>query len=201
MANFFANFRAANAANASRSFNDILAELSVKDTCELVSDIHVINIVVDGCFEQKIDKTTNLPVTVLKDEKKRFVTFMLDKEIVGMDYTGEVDATGKLVRTIGMTNRISISYYALIGVLKRTPETLFALPAIVADINQLNFYFAGCSVDVLCEYVAAKTPWHNPFASDQEDAVKDEDKVYHHLIKISLGALGIAKLQNILSAH
>lgn len=201
MGNFFADFRAANAANAPKSFNDIVAELSVKDTCEPVTNLNVLNIVTDGCFEQKIDEATRIPVTVFKPEQKRYVTFILDKDVVGMDYNGEKDETGKLVRSIGLTNKISISYYALLGALKRTPETLIALPEIVADINKLNFYFAGCTIDILCEFVKAKTPWHNPFASDQTDTVIDEDRVYHHLTRISLGALGNAKLQAMIAAR
>lgn len=201
MGNFFADFRAANAANATKSFDDIVSELSVKDTCEPVANLHVLNIVTDGCFEQKIDEVTRIPVTVFKPEEKRYVTFILDTEVVGMDYNGEKDETGKLVRSIGLTNKISISYFALLGALKRAPETLVALPEIVADINKLNFYFAGGSIDVLCEYVKANIPWHNPFASEQTDKAVAEDRVYHHLTRISLGSLGNAKLSAMVAAR
>lgn len=200
MGNFFADFRAAHAANASKSFDDIVAELSVKDTCEPIVDLHVLNIVTDGCFEQKIDEVTRLPVTVFKPEQKRYVTFVLDTDVVGMSYNGEKDETGKMVRSVGLTNKISISYFALLGALKRTPETLVALPEIVADINKLNFYFAGGTINVLCEYVKANTPWHNPFASEQADVAVAEDRVYHHLTRISLGSLGNAKISAMIAA-
>ena len=201
MGNFFADFRAANAANATKSFDDIVAELSVKETCEPVANLHILNIVTDGCFEQKIDEVTRIPVSVFKPEQKRYVTFIVQEQVVGMDYDGQKDETGKLIRSIGLTNKISISYYALLGALKRSPETLVALPEIVADINKLNFYFAGGTIDVLCEYVKHDTPWHNPFASDQADTAVAEDRVYHHLTRISLGSLGNARIKAMVTAR
>lgn len=195
MGNFFEKFRAANAANASKSFDDIVSELSVKDTCEPVANLHVLNIVTDGCFEQKIDEVTRIPVTVFKPEEKRYVTFITDEKVIGMDYNGEKDETGKLVRSIKWTNKVSISYFALLGVLKRTPETLVALPEIVADINNLNLYFSGGTIDILCEHVDANTPWHNPFASEQADTAVAEERVYHHITRLTLGKLGNERLR------
>lgn len=193
--NFFDKFIEDNANSAPKSFDDILTELSVKDTCRPVTNLCVLNVVTDGCFEQKIDEVTRIPVTVFKPEEKRYVTFITDKKVIGMDYNGEKDDTGKLVRSIGWTNKISISYFALLGALKRTPETLVALPEIVADINNLNLYFAGGAIDILCEHVDANTPWHNPFASEQADTVVAEERVYHHITRLALGKLGNERLR------
>ena len=137
------------------------------------------------------------------------ITFVIDKVIPGMVVDDkQLDAFGLPTRRLGVSRNVFSSAYAIAGAMKETAKgAIFAdevsgMTAILAGANEreitgtdniANTLYAGGEVDVICQFVPANTPYVNPFSSkndDNEPTVFDEDRIFHHVIRLQFGETG-----------
>lgn len=135
------------------------------------------------------------------------LTFVIKERIPGMVIDEEhTDAFGEPTKRLGPSNNIFTSAYAVSGCMKETAKgAIFAdsvagMTAVLAgqqeveitgNANIANTLYAGGKCDVLCQFVPAGTPYRNPFSSSDEDGdVFDEDRIFHHVIRLEFGEVG-----------
>lgn len=138
------------------------------------------------------------------------VTFVIKEKIFGtVRDTVNLDSFGEPTIKLGLSNNVMTSAYAVAGAMKEfakgalfagsvshmtavVPEGVTEMPVADGD-NIANQLFAGGTIDVLCQYVPANTDYVNPFATGVEGTTPrqfDEDKVFHHIIRVSFGEVG-----------
>lgn len=145
-----------------------------------------------------------------KEGKKRTrITFVVKEKVPGTIVdTSTTDAFGDYGRKIGKSNNVFTSAIAVGGAMKENAKTaIFAdevstMTTVVGDNTEVeivgkenvaNILFAGSTIDVLCQRVPAGQPYANPFgqAKAEEDYdVFDEDRIFHHVVRVSLGEVG-----------
>ena len=147
----------------------------------------------------RISKRSNRPTTRL--------TFVVKSAVPGTIADKEhLDAFGDPTRKVGMSTNVFVSAYATGGAMKENAKTaLFAdevskMTDVVVDgeeteivgrKNIANLLFAGGTIDVLCQFVKAGTPYKNPFASGDDDPETfEEDRIFHHIVKATMGEAG-----------
>lgn len=137
------------------------------------------------------------------------ITFVIDKVIPGMVVDeNKLDAFGLPTRRLGVSKNVFSSAYAVAGAMKETAKgAIFAdevsgMTAILAGANEreitgtdniANTLYAGGEIDVICQFVPANTPYVNPFSSkndDNEPTVFDEDRIFHHVVRLQFGETG-----------
>lgn len=137
------------------------------------------------------------------------ITFVIDKVIPGMVVDeSKLDAFGLPTRRLGVSKNVFSSAYAVAGAMKETAKgAIFAdevsgMTAILAGANEreitgtdniANTLYAGGEIDVICQFVPANTPYVNPFSSkndDNEPTVFDEDRIFHHVVRLQFGETG-----------
>lgn len=159
-----------------------------------------------------VDITTKITMTV--DLNK------MDKSIYpgvfGTVFLKEKDALGRNKTALGFGNLVTTTSYSLASAMSRCDVRLAMVSRVVRDMKKLpteltkgasavvdlqddyaNKIFAGATIDILCQYVPARTKVTSPFASDKEGKDYDHDMILHHVIGIRLGPIGeavVAKL-------
>lgn len=137
------------------------------------------------------------------------ITFVIDKVIPGMVVDeSKLDAFGLPTRRLGVSKNVFSSAYAVAGAMKETAKgAIFAdevsgMTAILAGANEreitgtdniANTLYAGGEIDVICQFIPANTPYVNPFSSkndDNEPTVFDEDRIFHHVVRLQFGETG-----------
>lgn len=137
------------------------------------------------------------------------LTFVVKERIPGMIVDeNNLDAFGLPTKKLGASNNVFTSAYAVSGAMKESAKgAIFAdsvanMTAILAgadereivgNANIANTLFAGGTMDIICQFVPANTPYHNPFSSaddDTEDATFDEDRIFHHVVRLQFGEVG-----------
>ena len=162
-----------------------------------VNNIHVKNV---KAFA-RLAKDTGRVITRL--------TFVVKERVPGMIVDeNNLDAFGLPTKKLGASNNIFTSTYAVSGAMKESAKgAIFADSVanmtavlagadereIVGNANIANTLFAGGTVDIICQFVPANTPYHNPFSStddDTEDTTFDEDRIFHHVVRLTFGEVG-----------
>nr|DAQ38004.1 MAG TPA: hypothetical protein [Crassvirales sp.] len=151
---------------------DIVSEMLLKPNVKKMTGLHIKNVV--------FNNTRDVPFYVL----------VLKEYIIGDTRNGAVDAFGIPEVTLGKTHNCIISAYALSAVMKDNPRTAVFAARVAEGSDFANDLFAGGTLDILMEYVAAGETYINPFSSNGQETVFDRDHVLCHPLAITMGEVG-----------
>lgn len=168
---FFDQF-ADNGETVEKTREDIVSEMLLKSNVKKLTGLHIKNVV--------FNNTRDVPFYVL----------VLKEYIVGDTRNGAVDAFGIPEVTLGKTHNCIISAYALSAVMKDNPRTAVFATRVAEGSDFANDLFAGGTLDILMEYVAAGESYVNPFSSNGQETVFDRDHVLCHPLAITMGEVG-----------
>ena len=193
-------------AETNKTRDDIIREcLADAAHFRRVNNLHVKNV---KAFARLAEQTGNV-VTRL--------TFVTKEKLPGMAVDeNNLDAFGMPVRKIALSNNIFTSAYAVAGAMKEDAKGAIFADAvssmtavlagrqeaeIIGTANIANLLFAGGVVDIVCQFVKAGEVYVNPFASNNnEDAIFDEDRIFHHVVSCKFGPVGEDKYRAMLLA-
>lgn len=169
-ADFFAQFQGETEV---KSREDIVAELMLKPTVKKLSGLHVRNVVTNT--------TKDVP----------FLTFVVKEFVIGDTRGTQTDQFGVPEVVLGRTHNVVVSAYAVSAVMKDSPRTALFAQRVAAGGDVANVLFAGGTMDILMEYVAAGEEYVNPFASNAQPRVFDRDHVIIHVLGLTMGETGL----------
>lgn len=159
-------------AETEKTRDDIIRELLASENCQRVNNLTVRNVVAT-----KFDSHTLL-------------TFVVNEFVCGDVRSKQTDAFGQPIIELGKTHNVQTSSFAVAGVMKDTPKLAIFAADIIDRPEMANLLFAGAKIDVIMEFVPARTSYKNPFASNAGEVVFNRDKVLHHVIRLELGEVG-----------
>lgn len=166
-----------------KSREDIVAELLLRPNVKKLMGLHIRNVVTNT--------TKDVP----------FLTFVLKEWVIGDTRGTNTDAFGVPEIVLGRTHNAVVSAYAVSAVMKDSPKTAVFASRVAEGSDVANILFAGGTIDLLMEYVAAGEEYANPFATASTPTVFDRDHVIIHVLAIKLGEAGndayMAKLSHI----
>ena len=155
-----------------KSREDIVAELMLKPNVKKLSGLHIRNVVTNT--------TKDVP----------FLTFVLKEWIIGDTRGTSTDAFGVPEVVLGKTHNAVVSAYAVSAVMKDSPKTAVFAQRVAEGSDVANILFAGGTIDLLMEYVAAGETYVNPFSTAATETVFDRDHVIIHVLALNLGEAG-----------
>ena len=155
-----------------KSREDIVAELLLKPNVKKLSGLHIRNVVTNT--------TKDVP----------FLTFVLKEWIIGDTRGASTDAFGVPEVVLGKTHNAVVSAYAVSAIMKDSPKTAIFAQRVAEGSDVANVLFAGGTMDILMEYVAAGETYVNPFSATATETVFDRDHVLIHVLALSLGETG-----------
>ena len=135
------------------------------------------------------------------------LTFVVKQFVFGTVYdNNDLDAFGNPTAKLGRTHNVTTSTFAVAGVMKDhakgaifaadvagmqayLPDGMESAP-IVGAANVANLLFAGGKIDVLCQHVPAGEEYINPFASNADAVIFEDDKIIHHIVGLTFGEVG-----------
>lgn len=170
-ASFFDQF-ADNGDTVDKTREDIVAELLLKPNVKKLTGLHIRNVVTNT--------TKDVP----------FLTFVLKEFVIGDTRGASTDAFGVPEIVLGKTHNAVVSAYAVSAVMKDSPKTAVFAQRVAEGSDVANILFAGGTIDLLMEYVAAGEEYANPFATASVPTVFDRDHVIIHVLAIKLGEAG-----------
>lgn len=155
-----------------KSREDIVAELLLRPNVKKLSGLHIRNVVTNT--------TKDVP----------FLTFVLKEFIIGDTRGASTDAFGVPEIVLGKTHNAVVSAYAVSAVMKDSPKTAVFAQRVAEGSDVANVLFAGGTIDLLLEYVAAGEEYVNPFSTAAAPTVFDRDHVLVHVLALNLGEAG-----------
>lgn len=170
-ANFFDQF-VSDEDSVEKSREDIISELVKKPNVKKLVGLHIKNVVTNT--------TKDVP----------FLTFVLKEFIIGDTRSATTDAFGVPEVVLGRTHNAVVSAYAVAAVMKDNPKTAMFATRVAEGTDVANVLFAGGSIDVLMEYVAAGEAYINPFSRATTPTVFERDHVLIHVIGLTMGEVG-----------
>lgn len=170
-ASFFDQF-ADNGDTVDKTREDIVAELLLKPNVKKLTGLHIRNVVTNT--------TKDVP----------FLTFVLKEFVIGDTRGASTDAFGVPEIVLGKTHNAVVSAYAVSAVMKDSPKTAVFAQRVAEGSDVANILFAGGTIDLLMEYVAAGEEYVNPFATASTPTVFDRNHVIIHVLAIKLGEAG-----------
>ena len=168
---FFDQFSNDNA-EQEKTREDIVAELLQSPRVKKLSGLHIRNVVTNT--------SKDVP----------FLTFVLKEFVIGDTRGASTDAFGVPEIVLGKTHNAVVSAYAVSSVMKDSPKTAVFAQRVAEGANVANVLFAGGTIDLLLEYVAAGEEYVNPFATASTPTVFDRDHVIVHVLALNLGEAG-----------
>ena len=159
-------------AEQEKTREDIVAELLLRPNVKKLTGLHIRNVVTNT--------TKDVP----------FLTFVLKEWIIGDTRGTSTDAFGIPEIVLGRTHNAVVSAYAVSAVMKDSPKTAVFAQRVAGGSDVANILFAGGTIDLLMEYVAAGEEYVNPFATASTPTVFDRDHVIVHVLAIKLGEAG-----------
>lgn len=159
-------------AEQEKTRDDIVAEMLLKPNVKKLSGLHIRNVVTNT--------TKDVP----------FLTFVLKEWIIGDTRGTSTDAFGVPEIVLGRTHNAVVSAYAVSAVMKDSPKTAVFAQRVAEGSDVANILFAGGTIDLLLEYVAAGEEYANPFAAAATPTVFDRDHVIVHVLALNLGEAG-----------
>ena len=151
---------------------DIVAELLLRPNVKKLTGLHIRNVVTNT--------SKDVP----------FLTFVLKEFVIGDTRGASTDAFGVPEIVLGRTHNAVVSAYAVSAVMKDSPKTAVFAQRVAEGSDVANILFAGGTIDLLLEYVAAGEEYVNPFAAIGAPTVFDRDHVIVHVLAIKLGEAG-----------
>ena len=168
---FFDQFSNDNA-EQEKTREDIVAELLQSPRVKKLTGLHIRNVVTNT--------TKDIP----------FLTFVLKEFIIGDTRSATTDAFGVPEIVLGKTHNAVVSAYAVSSVMKDSPKTAVFAQRVAEGSDVANILFAGGTIDLLMEYVAAGEEYVNPFAAVATPTTFDRDHVIVHVLALNLGEAG-----------
>lgn len=159
-------------ADEEKSREDIVAELMLRPNVKKMLGLHIRNVVTNT--------TKDVP----------FLTFVLKEFIIGDTRSAVTDAFGVPEIVLGKTHNAVVSAYAVAAVMKDLPKTAVFAQRVAEGSDVANILFAGGTIDLLLEYVAAGETYVNPFSAAATETVFDRDHVLVHVLALNLGETG-----------
>ena len=159
-------------AEQEKTREDIVAELLLRPNVKKLSGLHIRNVVTNT--------TKDVP----------FLTFVLKEWIIGDTRGTSTDAFGVPEIVLGKTHNAVVSAYAVSSVMKDSPKTAVFAQRVAEGSDVANVLFAGGTIDLLMEYVAAGETYVNPFSATATETVFDRDHVLIHVLALNLGEAG-----------
>lgn len=169
--NFFDQF-ADNGETVEKTREEIVSELVKKPNVKKLVGLHIKNVVTNT--------TKDVP----------FLTFVLKEFIIGDTRSATTDAFGVPEIVLGRTHNAVVSAYAVSAVMKDNPKTAMFAQRVAEGADVANVLFAGGTMDILMEYVAAGEQYVNPFSRATTPTVFERDHVLIHVIGITMGEVG-----------
>lgn len=151
---------------------EIISELVKKPNVKKLVGLHIKNVVTNT--------TKDIP----------FLTFVLKEFIIGDTRSTTTDAFGVPEVVLGKTHNAVVSAYAVSAVMKDNPKTAMFASRVAEGADVANALFAGGSMDILMEYVAAGEEYVNPFSQTAAPTVFNRDHVLVHVIGLTMGEVG-----------
>ena len=151
---------------------DIVAELLLRPNVKKLTGLHIRNVVTNT--------SKDVP----------FLTFVLKEFVIGDTRGASTDAFGVPEIVLGRTHNAVVSAYAVSAVMKDNPKTAVFATRVAEGSDVANILFAGGTIDLLMEYIAAGEEYVNPFATASAPTVFDRDHVIIHVLAIKLGEAG-----------
>lgn len=155
-----------------KSREEIISELVKKPNVKKLTGLHIKNVVTNT--------TKDIP----------FLTFVLREFIIGDTRSTTTDAFGVPEIVLGKTHNAVVSAYAVSAVMKDNPKTAMFASRVAEGADVANVLFAGGTIDILMEYIAAHEEYVNPFSQTASPAVFDRDHVIVHVIGLTMGEVG-----------
>lgn len=168
---FFDQF-ASDEDSVEKTREDIVAELLLKPNVKKLSGLHIRNVVTNT--------SKDVP----------FLTFVLKEFVIGDTRGASTDAFGVPQIVLGKTHNAVVSAYAVSAVMKDSPKTAMFAQRVAEGADVANVLFAGGTIDLLMEYVAAGEEYVNPFAANVASTIFDRDHVLVHVLALNLGEAG-----------
>ena len=168
---FFDQF-ADNGDTVEKTREGIVEELMLKPNVKKLTGLHIRNVVTNT--------SKDVP----------FLTFILKEFIIGDTRSASTDAFGIPEIVLGRTHNAVVSAYAVSAIMKDSPKTAIFAQRVAEGSDVANILFAGGTIDLLLEYVAAGEEYSNPFAATGAPTVFDRDHVIVHVIALKLGEAG-----------
>lgn len=168
---FFDQF-ADNGETVEKTRDDIVAELLLRPNVKKLTGLHIRNVVTNT--------SKDVP----------FLTFVLKEFVIGDTRGASTDAFGVPEVVLGKTHNAVVSAYAVSAVMKDSPKTAVFAQRVAEGSDVANILFAGGTIDLLMEYVAAGEEYANPFAATATPTVFDRDHVIIHVLAINMGEAG-----------
>lgn len=169
--NFFDQF-ASDEDSVEKTREEIVSELVKKPNVKKLVGLHIKNVVTNT--------TKDVP----------FLTFVLKEFIIGDTRSATTDAFGVPEIVLGRTHNAVVSAYAVSAVMKDNPKTAMFAQRVAEGADVANVLFAGGTMDILMEYVAAGEAYINPFGRTTTPTVFERDHVLIHVIGITMGEVG-----------
>lgn len=151
---------------------DIVAELLLRPNVKKLTGLHIRNVVTNT--------SRDIP----------FLTFVLKEWIIGDTRGASTDAFGVPEVTLGKTHNAVVSAYAVSAIMKDSPKTAIFAQRVAEGSDVANILFAGGTIDLLMEYVAAGEEYVNPFSTAATPTIFDRDHVLVHVLALNLGETG-----------
>ena len=169
--NFFDQF-ADNSETVEKTREDIVAELLLRPNVKKLVGLHIKNVVTNT--------SKDVP----------FLTFVLKEFIIGDTRSATTDAFGVPEIVLGRTHNAVVSAYAVSAVMKDNPKTAMFATRVAEGADVANVLFAGGTMDILMEYVAAGEAYVNPFGRANMPTVFERDHVLVHVLSLTMGEVG-----------
>ena len=159
-------------AEQEKTREDIVAELLLRPNVKKLTGLHIRNVVTNT--------SKDVP----------FLTFVLKEFVIGDTRSATTDAFGVPEIVLGRTHNAVVSAYAVSAIMKDNPKTAMFAARVAEGSDVANILFAGGTIDLLMEYIAAGEEYVNPFATVSTPTVFDRDHVIIHVLAINMGEAG-----------
>lgn len=197
-----------------RNIKNIIAALSKDETITITKNVTIVDVYVG-----EVDDTTErCPIIVTLDKEVKGMV-RVTKEVVDdaarvadalkAEAEAETDATAKAEAEAkakaaeayansleldafveGKTDRIFLSNFAFIGMLRSNPETMFLVDAVRADETLFKRLLNRASLSVIAQSVVAGEEYKDPFSTSDSTMVVQNDSVYHSGYDLKLSDYG-----------
>lgn len=170
---------AENIESTEKSREDIIRSILSTNTAKRINNLHVRNVVVGTRTDGEMS------------DNGGFLTFVVKEFVFGDTYDQtQLDAFGQPTIKIGRTHNVQVSTYALAGLMKDSAKSAIFAAQVVDNPAKANMLYAGGTIDIVLQFVAAGEEYTNPFATSGEAVTFDRDKVIAHIVKANFGEVG-----------
>lgn len=164
-----------------KSINDIVKELLATGNAVRYNNLSI----------EKITIGDIIPSSIPNGRTNTRIYLRLGDNVLGE--VNELNELGNTERVIKGTDFISTSTFGINLAVGEDRFLRIFSTEIVDNPKELSDLFLGGKCDVISQYVPAGEPFINPFNngnSESKTYIYDEDRVFHHIVRIELGDFG-----------